>query len=267
MVRIGTAGWTIPTKRAAIVSGPSTSRPESHLERYARLLRCVEINSSFYRSHRETTWLRWAVSTPDSFRFSVKFPRSITHLAKLTVNSQTLDAFFREVSKLGEKLGAILVQLPPSLSFDDCIAGKFFAALRERTEIDIALEPRHATWFTAGAEELMKSHRIARVAADPSRNPSDEPGNIPRPGGWAGTRYFRLHGSPRTYYSKYEPAYLEALARSVSTGFAAQTTWVIFDNTALGHAFANALELEALVSPLAEDHITRSSQSASQISR
>jgi uncharacterized protein YecE (DUF72 family) len=265
MVRIGTAGWTIPTKRAALVSGPSSS--ESHLERYARLLRCVEINSSFYRSHRETTWLRWAASTPETFRFSVKFPRSITHLAKLAINSQTLDAFFRETSMLGEKLGAILVQLPPSLRFDDCPAAEFFAALRDRTAVDIALEPRHATWFTAGAEELINSHRIARVAADPSRNPSDGPGKIPRPGGWPGMAYFRLHGSPRTYYSKYEPDYLEELARLVSSRSATQTTWVIFDNTALGHAFSNAVELEELVSPLAEGHITRSSQSASQISR
>jgi len=241
MVRIGTAGWTIP-KNSAMVPGYG-----SHLERYARLLRCVEINSSFYRSHRETTWLRWAESTPGEFCFSVKFPKAITHVAKLAAAPQTLDAFFRETSMLGEKLGAILVQLPPSLRFDERLATEFFAALRERTEVDIALEPRHATWFGPAAEELMNMHRIARVAADPSRDPGDAPRIIPRPGGWAGMRYFRLHGSPRTYYSEYEPAYLGELARLVSSRSATQTTWVIFDNTALGHAFSNAFEFEAIV--------------------
>jgi uncharacterized protein YecE (DUF72 family) len=229
----------------SFVQGSSGSG--THLERYARLLRCVEVNSSFYRSHRETTWQRWAASTPEAFRFSVKFPKAITHVAKLAAAPQTLDAFFRETSPLGQKLGAILIQLPPSLRFDDRLAAEFFAALRERTEVDIALEPRHATWFTADAEELMITHRIALVAADPSRDPSDGPGNIPRPGGWPGIRYFRLHGSPQTYYSAYEPAFLETLAKQISTESANQTTWIVFDNTAVGHAFANALELEALL--------------------
>jgi uncharacterized protein YecE (DUF72 family) len=243
MLRIGTAGWTIPTAHSALAPGPGT-----HFERYARILNSVEINSSFYRSHRLATWQRWAASTPDDFRFSVKFPKAITHVAKLSVPAKALNPFFDEIAALGNKLGPILVQLPPSLRFDDCPAAEFFAAFRDRFTGLVALEPRHATWFSRDAEELLERHRISRVAADPSRQPNAEPSQIPKPGGWLAMAYFRLHGSPRTYYSNYDPAYLTALARVIRTLPSPTDTWVIFDNTAIGHAFTDAMVLKSLAS-------------------
>jgi uncharacterized protein YecE (DUF72 family) len=239
MLRIGTAGWTIPGAHSALAPGLGT-----HLERYARIFNCVEINSSFYRSHRPATWQRWADSTPEDFRFSVKFPKVITHTAKLAVAPNALDAFFHETAALGNKLGPILIQLPPSLRFDDCPAAEFLEALRDRYPGTIAFEPRHATWFTPDADDLLELHRITRVAADPTRQPNSKPSQIPLPGGWPGLAYFRLHGSPRTYYSNYDSRCLTALAHTVS-GLASTTeVWVIFDNTALGHAFTNARELQ-----------------------
>jgi uncharacterized protein YecE (DUF72 family) len=242
MLRIGTAGWTIPTQHAAFAAGPGTD-----LERYARTLNCVEINSSFYRSHRIATWQRWADSTPEDFRFSVKFPKAITHEAKLIVAPGTLDAFFEETAALGDKLGPILVQLAPSLRFDDCPAAEFFEVIRDHFRGPIVLEPRHATWFTLVANDLLEHHRIARVAADPSRQPNAQPGHVPKPGGWPGLTYFRLHGYPRTYYSTYGPAYLAALAKIIADLPASAEAWIVFDNTALGHAFANALDLQILL--------------------
>jgi len=212
MLRIGTAGWTIPTHHAELAPGQGT-----HLERYARKLNCVEINSSFYRSHRLATWQRWADSTPEDFRFSVKLSKAITHTAKLAIAPSLLDPFFQEMAGLGKKLGPILIQLPPSLRFEDCPAAEFFEAIRSLFNGPIALEPRQATWFTREADDLLERHRISRVAADPSRQPNAETGHLPQPGGWPGLAYFRLHGSPRTYYSNYEPAYLAALAKAIAT--------------------------------------------------
>ena len=77
-VRIGCAGWTIPTEHSAVFGGEGT-----HLQRYASRFSCVEINSSFYRPHRTTTYARWAASVPDNFRFSVKLPKTITHEQRL----------------------------------------------------------------------------------------------------------------------------------------------------------------------------------------
>src|ERR671910_1309915 len=141
--RIGTAGWSIPKEHAAPF--PATG---SHLERYAKVLNAVEINSSFYRPHRTTTYERWAASVPESFRFAVKVPKAITHELRLKDADDLLDRFLSEVSGLGPKLGPLLVQLPPSLRFEDGVADIFLSELRSHVKGPIVCEPRHASWFT-----------------------------------------------------------------------------------------------------------------------
>lgn len=229
---IGTAGWSIGTRNAA----PFPSEG-SALERYAARFAGVEINSSFYRPHRRTTWERWATSVPDSFRFSVKAPKSITHERKLLDCADLLDAHLEEVSALGQKLAVHLVQLPPSLAFDEPAADRFFDGFRATTGTHIVCEPRHPTWFEPAANALLTRHRVARVAADPARVP--EAGV---PGGWPGIVYFRLHGSPVIYRSSYDDAALEAYATSLRSAAANGDAWCIFDNT-LGGATPNALDL------------------------
>jgi len=88
----------------------------SHLERYARRLNAAEINSSFHRPHRRKTYERWARCTPANFRFSVKVPKTMTHEARLASCGALLDRFVAEVTGLGDKLGALLVQLPPKFA-------------------------------------------------------------------------------------------------------------------------------------------------------
>ena len=233
-LHVGTAGWALPREQQ-----PRFPAEGSHLQRYAAVLPAAEINTTFYRSHRAATWARWAASVPDDFRFSAKLPRAITHTGRLVDAEGALDAFLDEVSALGTKLGCVLVQLPPSLAFDAAAAGTFFRALRERHAGPVACEPRHASWFTLEADALLADASIARVAADPARAPG-----AGDPGGWPGLAYFRLHGSPRMYYSAYTDEYLDALAgRVMSTRARAAPVWCIFDNTTLGAATANALDL------------------------
>src|SRR5690349_23923685 len=116
-VRVGTAGWSIPARFADAFPGTG-----SHLERYARRFDAAEINSSFYRPHRPETYARWAASVPDGFRFAVKVPREVTHRRRLAGAADVLDRFLGEAGALGEKLGPLLVQLPPSLAFDAATA-------------------------------------------------------------------------------------------------------------------------------------------------
>ncbi len=237
-VLVGCAGWSIPREHAACFPGDGT-----HLERYARRLAAVEINSSFYRPHRPATYARWAASVPESFRFAVKAPRAITHERRLRDCDELLDRWLGEVAALGACLGPLLVQLPPSLAFDPVLAGAFFDALRERCDGDVVCEPRHATWFTRDAETLLQLRRIARVAADPAVVPT-----AALPGGWAGLVYYRLHGSPRMYYDRYGHAYLQELAGVVQAAAARGIrVWVIFDNTAEGFATLDALDLLELL--------------------
>jgi uncharacterized protein YecE (DUF72 family) len=235
MIRIGTAGWQLPKAYAAHFASPG-----SHLERYARSFNAVEINSSFHRPHRRATYERWAASVPANFAFAVKAPREITHDLRLARAGAALDAFLAQANGLGGKLGVLLFQLPPSLAFDARTAGTFFKVLRKRHAGDVVFEPRHPTWFTPPAEGLLARHRIARVAADPAVVPA-----AAEPGGWRSLSYFRLHGSPRIYYSNYEP---EQIARYAALLKQAESrAWCIFDNTVLSAATGNALALRDLI--------------------
>lgn len=235
-MKIGTAGWTLPLQWQT--SFPATG---SHLERYAERFACAEINSSFYKQHRRGTYARWSASVPTHFRFSVKVPRAITHDQSLVATDVLLDVFLDEVTALGDRLGPLLVQLPPSLGFDAAIADEFFGLLRVMYAGSVVCEPRHPSWFGAAAELLLTSHRIARAAADPAPVPTGM-----SPGGWPGLEYLRLHGSPRMYYSTYSPAFLDRIA---ATANASVEQWCVLDNTASGAAVGDALALCARLQP------------------
>ena len=229
---VGCAGWSLPREQwSAFV------RDGTHLQRYATRFRAVEINSSFYRPHLAKTYERWKCSVPPGFRFSVKVPKRITHELRLQHCETALDEFLEQCSHLGETLGCLLVQLPPSLNYERSVASSFFSALRQRFGGAVVLEPRHPTWLDA--QELLQDLHIGRVAADP---PAIDTGEAP--GGWQGVHYWRLHGSPRIYHSAYGlervQAYARLLSRSIEEGI---PTWCIFDNTASGHAVADALHL------------------------
>lgn len=235
-VLVGTAGWTLPADVQHAFPAEGT-----HLRRYAAGFPAVEINTTFYRPHRPSTYARWMESVPDDFRFCVKVPKTITHEAKLRDADDALATFLGEAGALGPKLACLLVQLPPSLAFDGDVAERFFTSLRSATPLAAVCEPRHPTWFTGEADALLEQCRVARVAADPARVPA-----AGEPGGWRGLAYYRLHGSPKVYYSSYDDAYLDALAARIRADVAAERdVWCIFDNTASGAAAQNALDLRA----------------------
>lgn len=229
----GCAGWTIPREAAGAFPADG-----SHLERYARVFSCVEINSCFYRPHQVKTYQRWAASVPDGFLFSVKLPRTITHDAALADIEAPLRQFALEAGALGDKLGCVLVQLPPKLAFNAEVAAPFFARLQDTFACTIACEARHPSWFGEGATALLTERGVVRVIADPAKG--QEGPHVPT----ASTMYVRLHGSPRIYYSSYTPEYLAQLKAELAAHTrAGRTVWLVFDNTASGAAVPNALAL------------------------
>lgn len=234
MIYVGRAAWNLATRQQGHFPDVGT-----HLERYAARLSAVEINSSFYRPHQPKTYARWAACVPADFLFSAKIPKTITHELRLVGGDSLLETFLGEVTALGEKLGCLLVQLPPSLAYDAQVARTFFDSLRARYSGGLVFEPRHPTWFTAEVDRLLVDLRIARVAADPPCGPV-----ATEPGGWPGLVYYRLHGSPRIYYSNYEDEYLDRLADELrGRAHSGAPVWCIFDNTAHDHATMNALDL------------------------
>lgn len=238
-MRIGCAGWSISSANSAQFPGEG-----SHLERYAGVFNCVEINSSFYRPHMPKTYQRWADSVPDEFRFSVKFPKSISHEQRLVDCESDVAAFLLQVCRLEQKLGCLLLQLPPSLPFEKMMAITFFRQLRRATKLPVVCEPRHVSWFTPEAGNALRELEISRAAADPAVVPQ-----AMHPAGSSSLQYLRLHGSPRMYYDAYSDQALKAVAKDLSPRSpGVSERWCIFDNTAVGHAIPNALGLVDLLS-------------------
>ena len=232
IIRVGTAGWSVPADVAAHLPPGSSA-----LHRYGSAFNAAEINSTFHRSHRASTYARWAASVDDGFEFSVKLPKTITHVAKLLDVSLLVEDFLSETSHLGAKRGPVLVQTPPKLAFDGDAVESLVERLRAGGVTRIVWEARHATWFTPEADDLLAQWSIARVAADPAALVE-----AAMPGGARRLAYYRFHGSPRMYYSAYDAEALQTLADAVRA-LRAPETWVIFDNTAAGEAARDALKL------------------------
>jgi uncharacterized protein YecE (DUF72 family) len=133
----------------------------------------------------------------------------------------------------------LLVQLPPKLEFEKAVVSRFFRELRKRIDVPFACEPRHASWGSERADSVLADLAVARVAADPPPwVGADEPG------GFRKLAYFRWHGQPRKYYSNYDDERLASLRQQmIVAGKNASNVWVIFDNTVLGCATGNALEI------------------------
>jgi uncharacterized protein YecE (DUF72 family) len=234
LLRVGCAGWGLSSANKHLF--PSMA---SHLESYAAVLPCVEINTSFYRLHRSDTYARWRDSVPDTFRFSVKLPRTITHFKRLQDCESDLAEFLNSVRSLENKWACLLVQFPPSFHFPQVHAQKFFTLLREQVSADIVCEPRHQSWFQDEVLEWMADTGISYVEADP---PVVSSGNAAE--AHQRMQYIRLHGSPIVYHSRYSEAYLNELARRLITDSeSGRRSWCIFDNTASGAAIENALFL------------------------
>lgn len=238
-IRVGIAGWSVPAAyRAAEPVG-------SHLQQYATCFDCVEINSSFYKPHRFTTYARWAESVPPDFRFSVKLPKVITHERRLVACEEAVTQFCAAAAGLRDKLAVLLVQLPPSLVFEQRAVEATFSLLRASLSATIACEARHLSWFHPEVDRLFSALGITRVLADPPIDTTLRPVTV------AGQfSYLRLHGQPRVYYSSYSPEYLADLAARLEPAANGPGAWCIFDNTASAAAWPNAIQLkEYLLQP------------------
>lgn len=223
---IATAAWSIPKPLA-------TAFPEegSGLARYASVFNGVEVNSTFYRRHKTSTFERWAATTPDGFRFAVKIPKEITHQRAMKDIREPFGVFLQDISALGGKRGPLLCQLPPSLRFDPGISEGAFDMMRTLDQGPIVIEVRHESWKSDDAIALLQRYSIDRVLADPALVwPASDFRQAPR--------YVRLHGKPKVYYSSYSDAEIGAFSKLLGPD-----SWCVFDNTASGAAIENALTM------------------------
>lgn len=226
MAIIATAAWSIPKKVA-----DRFAQEGSGLSRYASVFGGVEINSTFYRRHKASTFARWVESVPDSFRFSVKIPKEITHTRAMKGIAEPFDTFLEDIASLGAKRGPLLCQLPPSLAFEADTLDSAFKAMRGADDGPIVIEVRHKSWASAEALDLLKSYAIDRVLADPAPVWPAEDFDTP-------PKYVRLHGKPKIYYASYTDEEIGSFSDLL-----AADGWCVLDNTASGAAIENALAM------------------------
>ncbi len=154
---IGTSGFQYPEWRGTFY--PEELATAKMLPFYAERFSTTEVNYTFRRIPSEKTINNWGQQTPPNFRFSLKAPQRITHFAKLRGCDDTLTYFCKVVSALGQKLGPILFQLPPSLKKDVALLSDFLRYLPQETRA--AFEFRHTSWFD---DEVFAQLRDAKVA-------------------------------------------------------------------------------------------------------
>lgn len=234
-IRIGTSGWTY--KHWQEVFYPAKWPKSKWLEYYAGRFDTVELNATFYRLPNLTIFENWKSRTPDNFLWSVKSSRFITHTKKLENSADPLDRFYRVTAGLGEKLGVILFQLPPSLVFDENVFMNFCESLDPNARH--ALEIRHPSWINDQVFDILKKFNIAFCIADTAgKYPSYEEIT-------ADFIYIRLHGSRKLYASLYSEKELKSWAKKIDAWN--KDTFIYFDNDFEGYAINNAKRLKEIL--------------------
>ncbi|TRO58087.1 DUF72 domain-containing protein [Candidatus Bathyarchaeota archaeon] len=155
-VFLGTMGWSYNFWR--LYDG---LEPSSYLNRYAEHFNSVEVNSSFYRIPSKSSVQNWEKQVPEGFVFSLKIPQSISHSHALDYDSEKLDAFLDHIKPLKEKLGPLLLQLPPNLPSE--YSGQLSIILDQLNEYNVAVEFRHKDWFKEETYTLLRDHNTALV--------------------------------------------------------------------------------------------------------
>ena len=228
-VRIGTSGFLYKHWRGRLYGPPSRAR---ELEAYAAHFDTVELNVTFYRMPPSASFRSWATRVPDGFLYAVKASRYLTHVRRLRDPREPVEFLMERASELGPHLGPILLQLPPDMTADlDRLAATldvFPAGIR------VAVEPRHASWFTEDLRELLTSRGAALCLAD-RRGPITP---IWRTADWT---YIRFHAGRATPSPCYGERALESWATRVAEGWGHNADgYVYFNNDHQGCALRDA---------------------------
>ena len=236
-VYVGCAGWSYDDWQGVFYP---TRKPRGfdRLEYVSRFFDAVEINSTFYRMPRGNVCDSWRCRTPGDFCFAVKLNRLITHRKRLIDPAELLGAFCESVDLLGDKLGVILVQLPPRWKAAAGRLEDFLAMCRRGCRW--AVEFRDSSWLCEEVFASLRRHNAALVVHDLI---ADHPRDVT-----ADFVYLRFHGAGQKYGGCYSPQALSAAARRIcgllDDGL---DVYAYFNNDAHGHAVRTARDLQRYV--------------------
>ena len=235
---IGTSGWSYQHWRHCFYNGVAR---KDWLKFYAERFAAVEINGTFYRLQKPTTFRKWFDDTPANFKFALKANRYLTHNKKLIDPEASVLIEKDHAGQLNEKLAAVLWQLPSLLKKDTGRLNEFVAALRHWPEVRHVVEFRHPSWFDNDTADCLDDADIAVCQSDAESWPLWEriTSNL---------AYVRLHGHTRTYASSYSDGELTLWADKIREWLRqGRDVHVYFDNDAECAAPFNALALQAII--------------------
>lgn len=239
-IHVGCSGWVYRHWKGGFY--PADLPQKRWFERYAGIFDTVEINASFYRVPLASTFHGWRDKAPAGFRYAVKVNRFITHMKKLMDCEQPLADFIALARPLGDSLGPLLYQLPPSLHKD---SGRLEAFLqRLPADLEHVVEFRHPSWYDEQVLALLDRFGVGFVAHDLVGLVS------PR---WASgrTAYVRFHGTGGKYRGRYGDAQMQDWARwLLDQRLAGRSAWAYFNNDIGGDAIQDALALKAVARSL-----------------
>lgn len=240
-LHIGTSGWSYKEWKEAYY--PKELKSTDWLSYYAKEFDCTEINASFYHLPQRKTIENWVNKVADDFKFCVKMSRYLTHMNKLSTPEEPLQRFFDVFDLMKEKMGPVLIQLPPSLAFHEEKTTYFYDLLKTKySDYDFAMEVRHASWLQERSIELMEQYKIAFVISQSGVGfPYAEHVT-------AKDVYVRFHGPGKLYYSVYENDMLHDYAVKFKHWLKkGHNVWAFFNNTAELAALDNAKTLREMV--------------------
>ncbi|MCX7679683.1 MAG: DUF72 domain-containing protein [Spirochaetes bacterium] len=232
---IGCSGWNYSHWAGKFY--PETIAKSQWLQYYTSSFNTVEINATFYRQFKDSAYVRWYNNAPDDFRFSVKMSKYITHVKRLVNVDSEIRTCIASASLLKEKLGVILIQLPPSLIFDSALVSEFLSNLPANCRYTI--EARHKSWVCDLSFSLLQQFNVAWCISDTAgRYPYCEEVS-------ADFVYIRLHGSKKMYASNYTDTELTAWAEKIMRWN--KTAYCYFDNDFNAYAAHNAMKLKKML--------------------
>lgn len=233
--KIGTSGWNY--KHWRDVFYPPKLSASKWLAFYSQHFETVELNATFYRLPKPETFEKWYEKTPDFFIWSVKASKYITHTKRLKDCEEPVHRFYGVAGLLKDKLGPLLLQLPPNMAFEE---DRFIGFCKNLDpSFKHVLEIRHPSWVDPIVFNILQEHNIAFCLSDTAgRYPYHEEIT-------ADFIYIRLHGSRKLYQSEYSEDELKEWGRKIRTWN--RQTYVYFDNDFEGFAVQNAQRLKDIL--------------------
>ena len=209
-------------------------------EYYCQHFNTLEINNTFYRFPQLKNLQGWKQRSPDQFVFSIKVPGSITHYKQFNETESLLKDFYA-VSKegLANKLGPVLFQLPPKLSYSEEKLDKMLAQI-DPSFLNV-IEFRNESWWRKDVMEKLTENDIVICGVSFPNLPDDAVINT-------STSYYRFHGVPKLFYSAYDPKFLDKIYNQIKKKKTLKTSFIYFNNTASAAALENAKYVQALIS-------------------